>query len=81
MHIALDAMGGDRGSEIIVSGALQAVREADLDVSLFGDEKKLTAILKGSGGDSSERINIVHTTEVVGMGESPIDAIRNKPDS
>jgi glycerol-3-phosphate acyltransferase PlsX len=81
VHIALDAMGGDRGSDDIVSGALQAVAEADLNVSLFGDEKKLAAILKGSGGSNSDRINVVHTTEVVGMGESPIEAIRNKPDS
>lgn len=81
MHIALDAMGGDRGPEEIVSGALQAVAEADLNVSLIGDEKILAAILKGSGGGNSDRINIVHTTEVVGMGESPIEAIRSKPDS
>ena len=81
MHIALDAMGGDRGSEDIVLGALQAVKEADLYVSLFGDEKKLVAILKGSGQGNSDRINIVHTTQVIGMGESPIESIRRKTDS
>src|SRR5690606_36651999 len=28
-----------------------------------------------------DRITIVHTTEVIGMDESPVDAVRNKPDS
>ena len=81
MHIALDAMGGDRGPEILVAGALLAVVEADLEITLFGDKIKLTSILKGSDRKAVDRINIVHTTEVVGMGESPIDAVRRKRDS
>ncbi|MEN8143250.1 MAG: phosphate acyltransferase PlsX [Thermodesulfobacteriota bacterium] len=81
MHIALDAMGGDRGPEVLVAGALQAVVESDLEITLFGDEKKLASILKASDRKASARINIVHTTEVVGMEESPIDAIRRKRDS
>lgn len=81
MRIALDSMGGDRGPEDIVAGALQAVSEADLKVTLFGDEKILTAILKGSGKYDPRRIDIFHTTEVVGMDESPIEAVRRKRDS
>ncbi|MCK4837804.1 MAG: phosphate acyltransferase PlsX [Desulfobulbaceae bacterium] len=81
MRIALDSMGGDRGPADIVDGAIQAVTEADLSVTLFGDEEKLTAILKRSGPYDKGRIDIVHTTEVVGMGESPIEAIRRKRDS
>lgn len=74
-------MGGDRGPADIVAGALQAVSEADLRVALFGNEKELVAILKRSGPYDTDRISIVHTTEVVGMDESPIDAIRRKRDS
>ncbi len=74
-------MGGDRGPEDIVSGAIQAVTEADLAVTLFGDEEQLAGILKRSGPYDRGRIDIVHTTEVVGMGESPIEAIRRKTDS
>lgn len=81
MRIALDSMGGDRGPEDIVAGALLAVSEADLEITLFGDEKKLAAILSKSGRYDKERINIVHTTEVIGMDESPIDAVRRKRDS
>lgn len=75
-------MGGDRGPEDLVSGALQAVVESDhLEITLFGDEKKLVAILNKSGCKAADHINVVHTTEVVGMGESPIEAIRRKRDS
>jgi len=82
VRIALDCMGGDRGPEDLVAGAVQAVSEADLDVILFGDEKKLTASLKGhAGARDAGRIEIVPTTEVVGMDESPIEAIRRKRDS
>lgn len=81
MRIALDAMGGDRGPADIVAGAVQAVAEADLQITLFGDEKELNAILQRSGPYDSKRIEIVHTTEVVGMSESPMEAIRRKRDS
>ncbi len=81
MHIALDAMGGDRGPEDLVAGALQAVVESDLEITLFGDKKKLASILKQGSRKAADRINISHTTEVIGMGESPIEAIRRKRDS
>ena len=74
-------MGGDRGPEEIVAGAVQAVSDTDLEVILFGDEEKLAAILKHKGARNVDRIEIVPTTEVVEMGESPIEAIRRKRDS
>ncbi|MBU0481157.1 MAG: phosphate acyltransferase PlsX [Proteobacteria bacterium] len=81
MHIALDAMGGDRGSEELLVGAYQAVTESDLEVTLFGDENTLSSILKMNGLNNTGRLHIVHTTEVVDMAESPIDAVRRKRDS
>lgn len=81
MRIALDAMGGDRGPADIVAGAIQAICEADLQITLFGDEEELNAILKRTGSYDSKRIDIVHTTEVVGMSEAPMEAIRRKRDS
>lgn len=74
-------MGGDRGPVDIVAGAVQAVAETDLEITLFGDEAQLSSILKGIGPYDTGRIRIIHTTEVVGMDESPIEAIRHKRDS
>lgn len=97
MHIALDAMGGDRGSEELVAGAVQAVCEFGHNVTLIGDKEKLCsaldtvkknpshyafdkAFLKGASYIDSH-ISIVHTSEVIEMDESPLEAIRKKSDS
>lgn len=81
MHIALDAMGGDRGSEELLIGAGQALSGTDIEVTLFGDENTLSSILKKNGLQNEGRLHIVHTTEVVDMAESPIEAVRRKRDS
>ena len=80
LRIALDAMGGDRGPEELVSGALLAVANADLQVTLLGDEAILAPILDKSGA-GREKLRIVHASQVVGMDESPFDAVRKKKDS
>ena len=42
MRIALDAMGGDRGSELLVQGALLALQEnSEIEVVLLGPEDYL----------------------------------------
>ncbi|SDO81457.1 phosphate acyltransferase PlsX [Desulforhopalus singaporensis] len=83
MHIALDAMGGDHGSEELIAGALQAVEETGLYVSLVGDESLLNSHLETLAPDSrtAKKITIVHSSEVVGMNEHPATAIRKKKDS
>jgi glycerol-3-phosphate acyltransferase PlsX len=81
VHIALDAMGGDRGPEELLVGVGQAISEANIEVTLFGDEKTLSSILKKNGLAKEDRLHIVHTSEVVDMAESPIDAVRRKRDS
>lgn len=80
LHIALDAMGGDLGPEELVFGAVMAVRGSDLEISLIGDQARLEAILATHDSPSS-RIHLVHASQVVGMDESPFDAIRRKKDS
>jgi len=83
VQIALDAMAGDHGPEELISGALLAAKEADLRVSLVGDkpllEKHLNKLAPGSG--TADIVTIVHSTQVIGMSEHPVDAIRKKKDS
>ncbi len=82
MKIALDAMGGDFAPENIVHGAVLALREMGQISSLFltGDERRIESELK-KHGCSDGRIEIVHTTQVVGMADSGLDAVRKKKDS
>ena len=80
LRIALDAMGGERGPEEMVAGAIQAVEESDLNVTLIGDENILNRVLQNQSSASS-RLQIVHASQVVSMDESPFEAIRKKKDS
>lgn len=83
MHIALDAMGGDFGPEELISGASSAAKKADLQITIVGDKDLLQShvdsISEAQGVSSSLRI--VHASEVIGMDEYPVDAIRRKKDS
>ena len=83
MQIALDAMGGDHGPEELIAGALQAIRQADVNVSLVGDGTVLQSYLDKSSlsVDSQKRISIVHSSQVVEMDDNAVDAIRKKKDS
>jgi len=82
-RIAVDAMGGDHAPHAIVRGAVQALSARDdLELVLVGDETRIKAELDALGGfDGKGRIRIVHASQVVGMDESPVDAIRKKKDS
>jgi glycerol-3-phosphate acyltransferase PlsX len=83
VQIALDAMGGDNGSEELIAGALLAVRQTGLSVSLVGDEDLLHKHLETSAPDSktAKLVKIVHSSQVIDMNEHPVDAIRKKKDA
>ncbi len=83
MHIALDAMGGDYGPEKLISGALLAAQQEGLQISLVGDQELLQAHLDAIVTDTNVAsfINIVHASQVIGMDEYPVDAVRRKKDS
>src|SRR5947209_18335818 len=79
MRIALDAMGGDHAPGPIVAGAVQAVlADPELHVVLVGDQAQVEPLL--AGVDRS-RLELFHCTQVVGMEESPVFALRKKPDN
>lgn len=83
MRIALDAMGGDHGPGELIDGAVLAVKENDLQVSLVGNQSILQAHLDRLhlAEGMLSRLPIVHAAEVVEMGESPVEAIRRKKDA
>src|ERR1700761_417142 len=82
MKIALDAMGHDDGPAPLVEGAVLALRELPQisKLVLTGDRAVLEAGLKKHGCNDS-RLEIVHTTQVVEMHDSGLDAVRRKKDS
>jgi glycerol-3-phosphate acyltransferase PlsX len=78
-------MGGDKAPAAILSGCWEAapLLEGDDVILLIGDEKISRAGLEASGltAEQKRRYEIVHTTQVVEMDDSPVEAIRSKPDS
>jgi glycerol-3-phosphate acyltransferase PlsX len=80
--IALDAMGGDFGPEVIVPAARRATAEdKDLRIILVGDEAGLRAALESGQNADNDRLSIHHAGQTVGMDEAPSSALRNKKDS
>ena len=79
--IALDAMGGDHAPESTVEGALRALRKYDdVRILLAGPEDRLRE-LTASATDVSDRLGYLNATEVIGMDEAPMLAVRKKKDS
>lgn len=80
MRIALDAMGGDHAPGPIVAGAVKAVEGlAELRVVLVGDQAQIEPLL--GAGPGRDRLEVFHCTQVITMEESPVVALRKKPDN
>ncbi|MCG9969772.1 phosphate acyltransferase PlsX [Pelotomaculum terephthalicicum JT] len=79
MKIAVDAMGGDNAPGEIVKGALQAVEEYGVAVTLVGDENQVRAEL--GSGEAAGLVNVVHAPEVIEMKDHPAVAVRRKKNS
>ena len=80
--IAVDAMGGDHGLNIIIPACVNAVKQyALLKLLLVGDESQIKSKLAQYSLVDAEQISIVHASEVVAMDELPSHALRNKKDS
>ena len=81
--IALDAMGGDHGPEVVVPAALDALkRYPALRLILVGPQDELAAMIEDAcPSRARERVSVHHATQTVAMDESPAVALRAKRDS
>jgi len=80
MKIAVDAMGGDHGPAVVVEGAVAAVREFGASVILVGDQAAIEGEIARLDADTLS-LEVRHASQVVGMAESPSQALRRKRDS
>jgi len=79
VKIAVDAMGGDYAPGEIVKGAIQAAREQGIEVILVGRKELIKEETSKHG--AFPPISIVNANEVIREGESPVAALRLKPDA
>ncbi len=80
--IALDAMGGDFGPEVVIPAAVHVVKKFnDIHIILVGDERRLHDCAKQHSIDLDKHFEIHHASQVVEMHEDPRHAVRKKKDS
>lgn len=74
VKIAIDAMGGDNAPKEIVLGAMKAVEAfSDIHITLVGNETEIRSYLT-----KSDRIEIIHTEDVILATDEPVRAVRRK---
>jgi phosphate acyltransferase len=69
IRVAVDAMGGDRGPDEIVAGALAAA------------SAEIVPVIVGLKGLETHGLDFVEATDVIAMDEKPTEAVRGKPTS
>jgi len=82
MKIGVDIMGGDFAPVETTLGSILALKELPPDVKLvlLGDSNTILPILN-QNNIAEDAFEIIHTTEVIGMTDSPTRAFTQKPDS
>lgn len=83
--VAVDMAGGDFAPSATMDGVVEALQRFGNDYRylLAGDQEIIRKGLseRGIDVDKESRIEVVHAPEVVGMGDHPVKAIREKPHS
>src|SRR5438309_1956670 len=69
IRVAVDAMGGDRGPEEIVAGAVDAASDM------------VRPVIVGAAGLDTRGLELIEAADVIAMDEKPTDAVRGKPNS
>jgi len=80
--IALDAMGGDFGPEVVIPAAVHVVKKfKGIHIILVGDEQRLRDCANTHSINLDKHFKIQHASEVVEMHDDPASAVRKKKDS
>ncbi len=80
--IAIDAMGGDAGVEMVISGIKIALEKSqNIHLVLVGDEATIHEVLTEKELITDSRISVRHASEVILCDDSPASVLRNKKDA
>ncbi len=80
--IAIDVMGGDHGLKITIPACIKFLQiNVNTKLLLVGDKEAIYQQLGNELSIYSDRVDIVHASQVVNMDELPQNAMRNKKDS
>jgi glycerol-3-phosphate acyltransferase PlsX len=80
--IALDAMSGDNGLDVVIPAAIDAIKQhANLRLILVGDTDAITTSLQKYDTLNHPQLKIHPASQIIAMDESPTAALRYKKDS
>jgi glycerol-3-phosphate acyltransferase PlsX len=77
MRIAVDAVGGDHGPDVVVAGAVAGARRFGVDLLLAGPEAEVRRALAKVNSDGVS-VEVRDAPDLIAMDESPAQAVRRK---
>ncbi|HNQ51171.1 MAG TPA: phosphate acyltransferase PlsX [Candidatus Omnitrophota bacterium] len=80
MKIVVDAMGGDHAPDVVVEGAIAAIKEYGVEVVLVGDEARIRALIE-KAQFKSDKLSVCPSTEVIEMHDPAATSVRRKRNS
>jgi len=80
MKIGIDAFGGDNAPEAVILGVKEVLNDIESDIVLYGDEAAIVRLLTKYEVNLN-KIEIVHTTQIVSGTDKPVMAVKKKKDS
>ena len=80
MRIAVDAMGGDKGPQVVVQGVFDAARQSEAHFLLVGDPDVLEPEI-ARFKSHVKNVELVAARQIIEMTEQPVEAFRKKPDA
>ncbi len=80
IRVIVDAFGGDNAPLEVIKGAIQAVKELDVDITLVGDEEKIRKCASDNGLDISG-IAVHHAPTVMLIEYEPTKILKEYSDS
>ncbi|MEP6467541.1 MAG: phosphate--acyl-ACP acyltransferase, partial [Parafilimonas sp.] len=82
MNLSLDMMGGDYAPLEAIKGLKLYLNCSGTNAIVYciGDEQQLNALID-EYQISSERVKVIHTSQIIGYHEHPTKALKDKPDS
>jgi len=82
LTIAIDAMGGDHGPQVVIPATVSALKShPTVTFILVGDKDVLQSHIDKLGAQDEKHLVIHHASQMVEMDESPVSALRGKKDS
>ena len=80
-NIIIDAMGGDNAPHAVIDGCYQALDElVGVNLILVGQSEIIERYIEEKNYDR-KKVDIIHASEIITNGDSPVNSIRNKYDS